>query len=108
MAGMSPVAEFSKLKYAPLLVAQVLLLAFAAFCVYFGATIIGAVAIFGVLALVRASRRLRFPALRRSKPPLSIKSWQWLVGLVLLVVLAIAITWLFHDTTTGYKGGVAP
>ncbi len=100
-------ANYSKPKYALLLVAQVLLLAFAAFCIYFGVTIIGVLAIFGVLALIRSSRRLRFPALRRGEPPFSIKGWQWLVGLV-LVVLAVAITWLFHDAATGYKGGVAP
>ena len=99
-------AEYSKLKYALLLVAQVLLLASAAFCIYFRATILGALAIFGVLALVRSSRRLRFPALRRSKPPFSIKSWQWQVGIALLVVLVAAIAWLFQDAATGYKGVV--
>ena len=101
-------AEFSKLKYAFLIAMQVLLLAFAALCTHWGATFIAVLAIFGALVFIRSARRLRFPILRRSKPPFPIKSREWLVGAGLFVVLVAATTWLFHDAQVGYKSGSAP
>jgi hypothetical protein len=100
-------AEFSKLKYSVLLASQVLLLALAVLCVHFGANVVGAVAILGMLVLVRYAQKYRFPVLRRSKPPCPIKSWQWATGLAFLVILAATTVWLFHDSATGAKGSGA-
>lgn len=102
-----------KLKLASLFALQVLLLGFAALCMFYGQhnfaiRSIGILAIFAGLALVRATRRLRFGAPLQSKPSFSIKRWQWLVGFALVVLLAASYAWLFHIAATGYKGGSAP
>jgi len=99
-------ANISKPKHAILLFLQVLFLAFAAFCVYSGFSIIGMLALFGALVLDRRLRHLRFPALRHSKPPFSVTKRQWLAGLAFFAALAVATVWLFHDAATGYGNGV--
>jgi len=102
-----------KLKRTISLTLQVLLLVFAAACIFYGQhnfaiRSVGLLAIFGGLALVRNSRRSS-PSIRiHNSPAFSVKPWQWLVGLALVVVLAAALAWLFYDAATGYRSGVAP
>jgi len=102
-----------KLKLAFLFAIQVLLLGFAALCMFYGRDnfvirSIGILAIFAGLALVRATRRVRFGAPLQSKPPFYVKRWQWLVGAALVIVLAASYAWLFHAAAPGYKGGPTP
>jgi len=106
-------AATPKLKRALSLTLQALLLALAAVCIFYGKhnfaiRSVGLLAIFGSLVLVRNSRRSS-PSIRvHNRPAFSVKPWQWLVGLVLVVTLAAALTWLFYDAATGYKSGTAP
>lgn len=102
-----------KLKRAMSLTLQVLLLAFAAVCMFYGQhnfaiRSVGLLAIFGGLVLVRNSRQSSSAIRSRNRPAFSVKPWQLLVGLALVVALAAAIVWLFHDAATGYTSGTAP
>jgi drug/metabolite transporter (DMT)-like permease len=106
-------AATPKLKRALFLTLQALLLAFAAVCIFYGQhnfaiRSVGLLAIFGGLILVRNSRRSSSAIRVHNKPTFSVKPWQWLVGLVLLVALAAALAWLFYDAATGYGSGIAP
>ena len=106
-------AATPKLKRALSLASQALLLAFAAACIFYGQhnfaiRSVGLLAIFGGLVLVRNSRR-SIPSIGvPNRPAFSVKPWQWLVGLVLVVALAAALAWLFYDAATGYRSGAAP
>jgi drug/metabolite transporter (DMT)-like permease len=92
---------------------QVLLLAFAGVCILYGQhnfaiRLVGLLAIFGGLVLVRNSRRPS-PAIRINvRAAFSVKPWQWLVGLALVAIFAAALAWLFYDAATGYRSGTAP
>jgi len=92
---------------------QVLLLAFAAVCMFYGQhnfaiRSVGLLAIFGCLVLVRNSRRPSSAVRIHDRAAFSVKRWQWLVGLALVVALAAALAWLFYDAATGYGSGAAP
>ena len=102
-----------KLKRAMSLTLQVLLLVFAAACMFYGQNnfairSVGLLAIFGSLLLVRNSRRSSSTVRIHNRPVFSVKPWQWLVGIALIVALAAAIAWLFYDAATGYTSGTAP
>jgi hypothetical protein len=102
-----------KLKVAMLFALQALSLVFAAFCMFYGQhnfaiRSIGLLAIFAGLALVGATRRVRFGVPLQSKPAFSVKRWQWLVGVALVIVMAASYAWLLHSSVPGYKGGLAP
>jgi len=102
-----------KLKRALSLTLQALLLAFAAVCIFYGQhnfaiRSVGLLAIFGVLVLVRNSRRPSSAIRIYDRAKFSVKRWQWLVGLALVVALAGALAWLFYDAATGYRSGNAP
>ena len=106
-------ATTHNLKRALSLTLQALLLVFAAACIFYGQhnfaiRSVGLLAIFGGLVLVRNSRRSSQAIRGHNRPAFSIKPWQWLVGLVLVVVLAAALAWLFYDASTGYGSCVAP
>jgi hypothetical protein len=106
-------AATPKLKRALSLTLQALLLAFAAVCIFYGQhnfaiRSVGLLAIFGGLVLIRNSRRSSPAILVHSRPIFSVKPWQWLVGLVLVVALACALAWLFYDAATGYRSGIVP
>jgi hypothetical protein len=102
-----------KLKRVMSITLQVLLLAFAAVCMFYGQhnfaiRSVGLLAIFGGLVLVRNSCRASSTFRIHNRPVFSVKPWQWLVGIALIVVLAAAIAWLFYDAATGYTSGTAP
>ena len=102
-----------KLKVALLFAIQALLLCFAAFCMFYGQhnfiiTSTGILAIFAGVALVRTTRQVRFGTPLRGKPTFSLKPWQWLVGVALVVILAVSYAWLLHSAAPSYKGGLVP
>ena len=102
-----------KLKLASLVTLQVLVLCFAAVCMFYGQRnfairCIGILAVFAGLALVRSTRRLRFGAPLENKPTFSVKWWQWLVGSSFVLLLLAAIWWLSYDAATGYTHGLWP
>ena len=89
----------SRFKHYLISAVQWALLAFAAVCMYYDYTIVGVIAIFLVTSLIKR---------RHSIAAIPIKSWQWLVGLALVVAWIAATIWTFYDATHGHHHNFGP
>lgn len=102
----------NKIKRALFLTATFALLAVAAICLFYGGSnfvvqSIGTLAIFASLAIGRRSRSTlpTSPQVRAMQSALALKPWHWLVGLILVVIVAATLAWLYWASTVpGYKG----
>jgi len=102
----------NKLRRTLFLTATFALLAVAAICLFYGGNnfvvqSIGILAIFASLAIGRRSRRTlpASPQVRAVQSAWALKPWHWLVGLVLVVIVAATLVWLYWASTVpGYKG----
>ena len=104
----------NKVRRALFLTATFLLLAFAAFCLFyvqnnFVIHSVGLLAIFASLALGRRSRTLpASPEVRAMQSALALKPWHWLVGLGLIATVVVALAWLYWTSTIPNYKGAAP
>ena len=90
---------------------QLVLLAIAAICIFYGGNSFaihsaGILGIFAALAIALRSRSsLRAPVTGGTQGALALKPWHWLVGLALIIAVVAAVIWLHNDAMTGGKSG---